>query len=86
VLARAVAEGRVLITFDKDFGELAFRAGPPATCGVVLFRISMASPAHMARTAVTVLGGRSDWAGHFCVVEEHRVRMTALPSTGNGAP
>lgn len=25
VLARAAAEGRTLLTFDKDFGELAFR-------------------------------------------------------------
>jgi predicted nuclease of predicted toxin-antitoxin system len=30
VLARAVAERRVLITFDKDFGELAFRSKLPA--------------------------------------------------------
>jgi len=37
VLARAVAEQRVLISFDKDFGELAFRAGLPAACGVILF-------------------------------------------------
>jgi predicted nuclease of predicted toxin-antitoxin system len=30
VLARAEAEGRLLITFDKDFGELAFRLRLPA--------------------------------------------------------
>jgi predicted nuclease of predicted toxin-antitoxin system len=27
VLSRALAEERLLITFDKDFGELAFRRG-----------------------------------------------------------
>ena len=31
ILARAMAEHRILITFDKDFGELAFRAHLPAT-------------------------------------------------------
>lgn len=36
VLARAVAEGRLLLTFDKDFGDLAFHAGLPAGCGIVL--------------------------------------------------
>ena len=28
VIHRAVAENRVLVTFDKDFGELAFRLVP----------------------------------------------------------
>jgi predicted nuclease of predicted toxin-antitoxin system len=39
VLAWAQAEDRILITFDKDFGELAFRAKLPATCGIIWFRI-----------------------------------------------
>ena len=33
VLAIAEAENRILLTFDRDFGELAFRAGLPAICG-----------------------------------------------------
>jgi predicted nuclease of predicted toxin-antitoxin system len=45
VLARAHKEDRILITFDKDFGELAFRYGLPATCGIILFRIVTSSPA-----------------------------------------
>jgi len=39
VLARAQRENRVVVTFDKDFGELAFRRGLAASVGVVLFRI-----------------------------------------------
>ena len=39
VLGRARAEGRVLLTFDKDFGELVLRRGLPASHGVVLFRL-----------------------------------------------
>jgi predicted nuclease of predicted toxin-antitoxin system len=27
VIRRAASEGRILITFDKDFGELAFQQG-----------------------------------------------------------
>jgi len=79
VMARAVAEQRVLVTFDKDFGYLAFRLGLPASCGIVLFRISPSSPDSVARTALTVLESRTNWAGHFSVVEETRVRMTPLP-------
>jgi predicted nuclease of predicted toxin-antitoxin system len=51
ILDRAQQDRRVLITFDKDFGELAFRAGLPAECGIVLFRISIPSPEVAARGA-----------------------------------
>jgi hypothetical protein len=37
------AESRILLTFDKDFGELAWREGLPATCGVILFRLPHAA-------------------------------------------
>ena len=80
VLARAQAENRVLVTFDKDFGELAFRAGLPASSGVILFRISTPSAAHIARVAVAILSSRADWAGHFAVIEDERIRMTPLPA------
>ena len=48
VLARAVAEDRLFITFDKDFGELVFRRGAKASQGVVLFRMSQPSAAVVA--------------------------------------
>jgi predicted nuclease of predicted toxin-antitoxin system len=78
VLHRAQDENRTLITFDKDFGELAFRHRLAADNGIILFRIRAPGPTHVARMAVATLESRSDWAGHFSVVEEHRVRMTRL--------
>ena len=69
-------EGRLLITFDKDFGELVFRHGAKASHGVVLFRI--AQPSAAAVTAV--LASRDDWAGQFSVVEEFAIRMRPLPA------
>lgn len=47
VLARAVRENRILLTFDKDFGELAWHARMPATAGIILFRLPMPSPANV---------------------------------------
>ena len=44
VLARAQAELRLVITQDKDFGELAFRQSLPAECGIILFRLSGRRP------------------------------------------
>jgi predicted nuclease of predicted toxin-antitoxin system len=79
VLERAQSENRVLVTFDKDFGELAFRSGLPATTGIVLFRISAPSSLHVVRVAIAALESRTDWDGHFAVVEDDRIRMTPLP-------
>ena len=78
VLSRATAEERILITFDKDFGELVFRLGLNAPSGIILFRIPPDSPSFVAHTAVTVLESWTNWAGHFSVVDETRVRMTPL--------
>lgn len=44
ILRRAQREGRVVVTLDKDLGELAFHAGLPAECGVILFRVGVYLP------------------------------------------
>jgi predicted nuclease of predicted toxin-antitoxin system len=78
VLARAMNDQRILLTFDEDFGDLAFQSGLPATCGIVLFRLRASSSAALAALAATALGLRSDWAGQFSVVETSRIRMRPL--------
>ena len=77
---RHVRENRVLLTFDKDFGELAWRAGLPATAGIVLFRLPMPSPADVGPAIASIIGSREDWPGQFSVVEPGRIRMRSLPS------
>lgn len=78
VLSWAEREARILLTFDKDFGELAWRAGLSTTCGIVLFRLPMPSPAAVGAALAARLGERDDWAGHLSVIEPSRVRMRAL--------
>lgn len=80
VLARAHKENRLLITFDKDFGELVFRRGEKASHGIVLFRIAQPSASAVAAKVAAVLASRDDWAGHFSVVEEFAVRIRPLPA------
>ena len=80
ILRRAVVENRVLLTSDKDFGELAFRFGLPGACGVVLFRLQADSSAALAAQVVAATASRSDWVGNFSVVERGRIRVRPLPS------
>lgn len=79
VLAKATGEKRVLLTFDKDFGELAWRAKLPTTSGVVLFRIPMPRPRDVGSSIVRLICSRQDWCGRFSVVGPGRVRMRDLP-------
>ncbi len=79
VLAWAVRENRILLTFDKDFGELAWRAKLPAASGIVLFRIPMPPPGRVGSKLASRIAERSDWAGHFAVIEPQRIRMRNLP-------
>lgn len=78
VLDWAKRDARILLTFDKDFGELAWRAGLPATCGIILFRLRMPSPSTVGAALANRIGERDDWAGHFSVVEPARIRMRGL--------
>lgn len=73
------AEARLVVTFDKDFGELAVRSRVPASGGVVLFRLHGSNPEVDNARAVAALTSRDDWAGHFAVVTDDRVRLRRLP-------
>lgn len=79
ILARAQADARIVVTQDKDFGELAFRYGLPAECGVILFRLAGNSPETEYHRMIDAIEGRTDWADHFAVLDEHRVRIRPLP-------
>ncbi len=79
VLERAVNEKRVLITEDRDFGELVYARGR-SSAGVILVRFhsraGRAKPATVVE-AVAKLGARLRDA--FTVVEPGRVRISGRP-------
>lgn len=85
VLGIALADGRTLLTFDKDFGELAFRQGLSASCGVILFRTGSFTPAEAADLAIATLQSGVAWAGHFAVVNNRKIRVTPLPPRPSSA-
>jgi predicted nuclease of predicted toxin-antitoxin system len=78
VLGLANREGRVLVTFDKDFAELAYRRELAVSAGAVLLRVRSRSPREMATVLVDLLTSDLQWNGHFSVVADERVRMIPL--------
>jgi predicted nuclease of predicted toxin-antitoxin system len=83
VIALCMRRNRVLLMFDKDFGELVFLHGLPANCGVVLFRVTPGDPEEAAALALALIQSKSDLNRSFCVVTRERVRVRPLrPSLG----
>jgi predicted nuclease of predicted toxin-antitoxin system len=78
VLAWAARDARILLTFDKGFGELAKASALPSSCGIVLFRVPMPTAGDVGRQLAKLLTSRDDWAGHFSVIEPGRVRLRPL--------
>lgn len=80
LLAAAQRELRIILTRDKDFGELAFHWGLPASSGVVLFRFTASSPEAFLQRFKDLMESAADigFTGKFCVVEADRVRTRPL--------
>lgn len=86
VLALCISTGRVLLKLDKDFGELAYRRGRSAPCGIVLFRVTPQSPDEIAFIALSAIHSQRPWTGHFSVITRQRIRMRSLPSRRTHVP
>ena len=83
VLRWAESEKRVLITNDKDFGELVFRDAK-SHAGVVLLRIEDERPANKKAVLEKLLRGHGkDIPGSFVVVSEDTVRITRFSGSGS---
>lgn len=80
VLRTARQEQRVLITFDRDFGELIFRDLAPVPPGVVYLRVIASHPEEPAGILADVLSSSDiDVTGRFTVVTREHVRQRDLP-------
>lgn len=79
VLMRAVREDRIVLTFDRDFGELLFRSRVPAPLGVVFFRLKPTSPVEPAEYLIYLLALPDvSLLLHFTTVDARHVRQRPL--------
>ena len=75
ILALALSQSRILVTNDKDFGELVFRSGQTHH-GVLLLRLHNESATNRVRVVKSVLEYYADrLSGHFVVATETSVRI-----------
>jgi len=73
ILAEAASQGRILVTDDKDFGELVFRLSRP-TSGVVLLRVAATEPQEKARMLLDAFENH-DLEGKFTTIADDRIKI-----------
>jgi hypothetical protein len=75
VLAKAVQENRILITADKDFGDIVFHQGA-RHCGIILLRLSDETPKNKLQALEELFEKHWDClANNFVVVADAGIRV-----------
>ena len=79
ILKRAHTEKLIILTFDRDYGELIYRYRALPPVGVVYFRFAPATPSEPAEILLNVIDRAAlSVIGKFTVVERGRVRQRSL--------
>lgn len=79
VLDAADADGRILITEDRDFGEMVIRQRLGVS-GVMLLELDRLSTAAEADAVAEIVAAQADrLLGNLVVIEPGRIRIRALP-------
>ncbi len=80
VLLEATKEGRMILTFDRDYGELVFRGAAPQLPGVIYFRFDPLTPEEPANVLLESLSVKGfSVEEKFTVIERNRIRQRPLP-------
>ncbi len=75
ILQRAATENRIVLTYDKGFGEMVFRESKPHT-GVVLMRLVDRTTANEISKLRRLFEEHAEkLLGNFVVVTEERIRI-----------
>ena len=80
VLTRAANEQRVILTFDRDYGELIYRLRLPSPTGVIYLRFRPHTPEEPATLLLNLLHIEGlQFEERFTVVERDQIRQRPLP-------
>jgi predicted nuclease of predicted toxin-antitoxin system len=78
ILTKAYSEERILITEDKDFGELVYRLRRP-THGIILLRFDVKDRSMKIPRMQYLLENYADrLPGAFTVLDSHKIRIRPL--------
>jgi predicted nuclease of predicted toxin-antitoxin system len=81
VLALASDEQRIILTFDRDYGELIYRRGLRSPSGVIYLRFQPQTPTEPAELLLNLFQTENlEFEQRFTVVERDYIRQRNLPN------
>lgn len=82
IMQMAREQGRIIITFDRDYGELIFKHRHPSPAGVIYLRFDPNYPTEAGEIIFSLIkSGVVDFLEKFTVVDgDGHVRQRPLPS------
>ena len=79
VLQLAVDQSRLLVTFDRDYGELIFRQGFEPPPSIICFRALPTSPHEVSDSVLSLLEAPESIFGAIVVVSNQGIRRRRFP-------
>ena len=80
VVGRARAENRVIVTFDRDYGRLAFLRGVAPPAGVLYLRFRPNEPTEAAEYVARLIAEDIELQGRFTTADRVRIRQRSFRS------
>ena len=78
VIRHASIENRVILTFDRDYGELIFKRRIQPPLGVVYFRLGSYQPEDPAQIILKSFESDFNFAGFFTVITKTNIRQRKI--------
>ena len=78
VVRVARTENRIIVTFDRDYGELIFRRQLSMPAGILYLRFLPSNPGEVADYVSRLIGDGIELEGRFTTAERGRVRQTKV--------
>jgi predicted nuclease of predicted toxin-antitoxin system len=80
VLSLAVRENLIVLTFDRDYGDLIYKLRLPVPAGIIYFRFDPSSPSEPCERLLELLKIEGLFLeGKFTVADRERIRQRPLP-------
>jgi predicted nuclease of predicted toxin-antitoxin system len=75
VIKIAIDEQRIILTFDRDYGELIFKKGYKPEAGVIYFRWESFQPEEPGEYLINLFSTKMKFSGKLTVISETNIRQ-----------